>query len=180
MFGFLKKKKEEPEYDVTNLTLHDLNVGFVVDYDMKSWVVREAYEYDWGNENFSKEYKMDSGDEVGFLSVEEDGEMNITFTQSIKLRKIDEDIAKKVSKNGRPPRKIHYEGETFYLDSDSAGYFRDCANSSNDWQELISWEYYNEEEDKVISITQWDEETFEAFSGPVLEPYHFSTILPGT
>ena len=68
MFDFFKKKKKV-SYDVTNLSLKDLDVGFIFDYDMKSWVVKEVYKYDWGNNNYTSEYKVDSGDEVAFLPV---------------------------------------------------------------------------------------------------------------
>lgn len=179
MFDFFKKKKEEPSYDVTNLTLKDLNFGFIFDYDLKSWVVKEVYEYDWGSNNFSKEYKIDSGDEVAFLSIEDDSELNITLTKAIKIRKIDEDFVEEIVKNEKAPSKIHYEGVLYYLDAESAGYFRDCAKETNDWEELMAWEYYDENEEKIISITQWDERTFDAYAGIVLESHEFSNIIPG-
>jgi hypothetical protein len=72
---------------------------------MKSWVVKEVYEYDWGNNNFTREYKIDSGDEVGFLHIEDDGELNITFSNSIKIRKIEEDVSEEIQKNEKPPLK---------------------------------------------------------------------------
>ena len=50
MFSNPFKKKKEPDYDVTNLSLKDLETGFIFDYDMKSWVVEESYEYDWGQQ----------------------------------------------------------------------------------------------------------------------------------
>ncbi len=177
MFDFFKKKKE-PVYDITQLTLEDMDVGFIVDYNLKSWVVKEVYEYDWGNHNFSKEYKLDSGDEVGFLGVENDGELHITFSKSIKIRKIEEDVAEEISKTEKAPSCIHYDGETYHLDADTSGYFRDCGKKAEDWEELISWEYYNDEEDKILNITQWDDRTFEASGGIVLQTFHFSNILP--
>lgn len=180
MFDFFRKKKKEPDYDVTNLSLRDLDFGFVFDYDMKSWVVKEVYEYDWGDNNFTKEYKVDSGDEVAFLSVDDDAELTITITKQIKIRKIEEDLTEEIVKTEKAPGKIHYEGDTYYLDSDSAGYFRDCGKETEDWEELFSWEYYDENEDKIISITQWDERTFDAYAGVFLEPYKFSNILPGS
>lgn len=180
MFDFFKKKKEEPAYDVTNLSLRDLDFGFIFDYDMKSWVVKEVYEYDWGDNNFTKEYKIDSGDEVAFLSVDDDSELTITLTKSIKIRKIEEDLREEITQTEKAPSKIHYEGQTYYLDADNAGYFRDCGKETKDWEEFFSWEYLDENEDKIISITQWDERTFDAFAGIVLEPYHFSNIIPGS
>ena len=178
MFNLFKKKKE-PEYDITNLQITDLDVGFVFDYDLKSWIVREKYEYDWGSNNFSHEFKIDSGDDVAFLSVEDDGQLNLGFFRPLKIRKIDEDVADEIVKNEKAPRQLHYEGETFYLDSDSAGYYRDCGKPDEDWEEMISFEYLNDEEDRILSITQWDEETFEASIGIVLQSHEISNLLPG-
>lgn len=178
MFDFFKKKRE-PSYDVTNLGLQDLDFDFIFDYDMKSWVIKEVYEYDWSNNNFSHEYKIDSGDEVAFLSIEDSSDLVITLTKAIKIRKIDEDIAKMVTDSKKAPQQLHFEGETFYMSSESAGYFRDCGKKTEDWEELFSWEYFNENEDKIISITQWDEHTFDAFAGIVLAPHQISNIIPG-
>ncbi len=179
MFDFFKKKKAEPAYDVTNLSLRNLDIGFVFDFDMKSWVVKEMWEYDWGNQNFTAEFKIDSGDDAGYLHIEDDDELDITFMKSIKLRKIEEDVMEEVEKKERPPRKIHYEGELYHMEEDSAGYCRDCSKEKEEWEEFISWDYYSEDEKKVISITQWDEHNVEAHAGVVLKEYQFSNIIPG-
>ena len=178
MFDFFKKKKA-PDYDVTNLGLKDLNVGFIFDYDLKSWVVKEMYEYDWGSNNFSHEYKVDSGEETAFLSVDDSSDLVLTLTKAIKIRKLDEDFARIVADTKKAPAQLHYEGEVYYMANESAGYFRDCGKKTEDWEELFSWEYFDENEDKIISITQWDEHTFDAFGGRVLEPHQISTIIPG-
>ena len=177
MFNLFKKKKE-PEYDVTNLTVKDLNYGFIFDYDMKSWVVKEVYKYDWGGNFFTKEYKIDSGDEVAFLGVEDDAELTISFAKSMKMRKIEEDVFEAITEQKKAPSKIHYKEETFYLDEDSAGYFRDLAEDRA-WEELIAYDYLNEDETKFISLTQWDERTVEAYTGILLKPYQISNIIPG-
>lgn len=178
MFDFFKKKKQ-PAYDVTNLSIRDLDVGFIFDYDLKSWIVKEVYEYDWGNNNFSKEYKVDSGDEVAFLSVEDDADLTLTLTKSIKVRQIDEDIVKILTDTQKAPDQLHFDKEVYFLSSESTGYFRDCGKKTEDWEELFSWEYYDADEEKIISITQWDERTFDCFGGIVLVPHQISNIIPG-
>jgi hypothetical protein len=177
MFDFFKKKKE-PGYDVTNLSLKDLNVGFIFDYDMKSWVVNEVYKYDWGNNNFTSEYKVDSGDEVAFLHIADEGELEISLSKSIRISKIDEAITDEIEKNEKPPRKIHYSEELYYLEEDAAGYFRDLSKETEDWEELVTWEYMNDEATKVLSITQWDIRNIEASAGLILKEYQFSNIIP--
>ena len=177
MFDFFKKKKA-PTYDVTNLSLKDLNVGFIFDYDMKSWVVKEVYKYDWGNNNFTSEYKVDSGDEVAFLHIADEGELEISLSKSIRISKIDEAITDEIEKNEKPPRKIHYSEELYYLEEDAAGYFRDLSKETEDWEELVTWEYMNDEATKVLSITQWDTRNIEASAGLILKEYQFSNIIP--
>jgi hypothetical protein len=177
MFDFFKKKKA-PTYDVTNLSLKDLNVGFIFDYDMRSWVVKEVYKYDWGNNNFTSEYKVDSGDEVAFLHIADEGELEISLSKSIRISKIDEAITDEIEKNEKPPRKIHFDEELYYLEEDAAGYFRDLSKETEDWEELVTWEYLNDEATKVLSITQWDIRNIEASAGLVLKEFQFSNIIP--
>ncbi|WP_462248356.1 DUF4178 domain-containing protein [Ekhidna sp.] len=179
MFSNPFKKKKEPEYDVTNLSVLDLDTGFIFDYDMKSWVVQETYEYDWGNNNYSNEYKVHSGDETAFLSVEDDGDINLSMVKSIKLRTIEEDISDEITKNKKPPKTIHYQNESYFLENDSAGYFRDTTKKTEDWEELITWEYYNEAEDKIVCFTQWDEHNIDAAAGKVIEVHQITDIIPG-
>ncbi|MEP1096692.1 MAG: DUF4178 domain-containing protein [Cyclobacteriaceae bacterium] len=179
MFNNPFKKKKEPEYDVTNLSIKDLETGFIFDYDMKSWVVEESYEYDWGNNNFSREYKVNSGDEVAFLNVEDDGELNLSMVKAIKIRAVEEDLMDEIVKKKTPPKQIHYQKELYFLENDAAGYFRDSAKKTEDWEELLTWEYYNEEEDKLVCITQWDDHNIDASAGLVLNEHQVSEIIPG-
>ncbi|MFY0593406.1 DUF4178 domain-containing protein [Roseivirga sp.] len=176
VFDFLKKKKE-PKYDVTNLSVKDLDEGFVFDYNLKSWVVKEVYQYDWGKNIFTKEYKIDSGDEVAFLSVSDNGELDLSITKSIKMQELGDGIREEIRKK-EAPAELEYEGTKYLLDEDSAGYFNDVTAKSSEWEELISYDYLNEEETLCISITQWDERNFEASAGNVIQHFEISNITP--
>lgn len=178
LFDFFKKKEEEPKYDVTNLQLTDLDQGFIFDYNMKSWQVKEVYQYDWGKNNYSYEYKIDSGDEVLYLSLEDQGDLILSVVKSIKIRILGESITEEIVRNQKPPDRLVYENETYYLDSDSAGYFNDKTKGTGDWEELIAWDYFNKEEEKIISIVQWDERNFEASAGIMIKDFEISNIIP--
>jgi hypothetical protein len=180
IFDFFKKK-QEPSYDPTNITIKDLQKGFVLDYDMKSWVVREAYIYDWGGHYFTREYKLDSGDDSCYLHVDTNDDLSLTVSRKIKVRSIDEDLPEYIQQHEHPPKKVHYQGVTYLLDKESPGYFRDLADPDREeyWSELVSWEYYDEQEKNFISVEQWGEREFEAAIGKTAEAYQFSNILPG-
>lgn len=173
------KKKEEPSYDPTNMSVRDLDKGFVFEYDMKTWVVNEVYEYDWGNNFFTREYKIDNGEEQLFLSIEEDDELEISISKKIKIRAIDEDLPEQIVNTERPPKKLHYDGKTFLLENESPGFFHDMANSDKDaWDEFISWSYYDDSEKFILCIEQWEEREFESSYGVFVEDYEISNIIP--
>lgn len=184
LFGFGKKKKEEESYNPLDLKVTDLKEGFLFDFDMESWIVKEAYEYEWGNNFYSKEYKVDNGTQKMFLSVSEEDELEIVMSEKIKVSRIDEDVVDEIKDRERPPKTIHYKGQKFYRESAEEGYFRELKEGvdreSADWDRLISWEYYDEEEESVLTIEQWGDDEFEASLGVCVKEFQISNIIPSS
>ena len=178
LFDIFKKKEEESSYNPTDISLSDLDKGFILEYDLKTWEVKEVYEYDWGNNNFTREYKLDDGSEVVFLHLEEDDEPFITVQKKVKLRAINEDLPETIEKKERPPKKLEYKNILFYRDSESAGYFKPADKEGDDWDEVLSWDYYDENDEYVLEIEQWGDHEFEASFGKVAKVHEFSNILP--
>ncbi|BDD05417.1 DUF4178 domain-containing protein [Aureibacter tunicatorum] len=178
LFDFFNKKKDEPSYDPTNLKLSDLNVGFIVEYDMQNWEVKKAFEYDWGNNCFTKEFQLFDGKEYIYLSVDDNTEMELSVTRPVKIRHIEEDLPEYIVSRETPPSKISYEGVTYFLDEDSAGYCKEFGEDEGSWAELINWDFYDKSEEKILSITQWGEKEFEASIGTVVKEFQFSNIIP--
>ncbi|MEM8938038.1 MAG: DUF4178 domain-containing protein [Bacteroidota bacterium] len=181
LFDIFKKKDKEPNYDPSNITIKDLNQGFVFDYDLKTWEVVEAYEYDWGSNYFSKEFKISDGNEVLFLEIEEDDELEVSIHKKIKVPAIDPDLPDRIVKKGKPPKKLEYMGVVYFRDDENPGYFRnlaDDANKDDSWSELISWSFYDENEEKILTIEQWGEQQFEASQGKYIKHFEVSNILP--
>jgi hypothetical protein len=181
-FGFFKKRKKEQEaeklhYDPTNLHVRDLRKGFVIDYDFKSWEVTAEYEYDWGNEYFSYEYKLVSADDSLFVYVEEDDELTIIVSRKIPFGRLDDEVEEAIKKKGKPPKKITYEGITFYRNSESVGFFKEIGTSGMS-EEFINWEYTDETGKFILNIEQWDDDVFAAALGEQVSENAFSNILP--
>ncbi len=176
LFDFFKKK--EPTYDANNIMITDLDIGFVFDYDLKSWMVKNIYQYDWGNNNYSYEYLIESGDSQKFLSVSQEDGLELSVGEKVKLRKIDDSFADAITQNNRPPKKIFYDNKEFFFDEESAGYFNDVSAKSDSWEEFVSWEYCDDDEDYLITIEQWDEREFDASYSKYIEEYEISNILP--
>ena len=177
-FGFFnkKKKKKEPHYDPTNISVMDIRKGFLLDYDAKSWEVTEEFEYDWGDEYFTYEFKLVCEDENYFLYLEKDDEIEITLSKKISFGILNEEVEKKIRRKGRSPKTIKYDGKTFYRESEGAGNFRNIDNEK--WQGFMSWSYLDKSGKYSLTIEEWDEGEYEASYGMIMEESDFSNILP--
>lgn len=176
-------KNKKPDYDPLNVKVTDLRLGFVFDYNLESWIVKEEYEYDWGDNCFTREFKITNGDKTAYLHVEDDDEVKITISDKIKIRKIDEDLPEYIRSNGESRTKLVYNNKTYFLDKESPGFYRDVAkspdkNKDESWTEFISWDYYDESEKFAISIEQWGENEFDASVGEIIEEFKISNIIP--
>ncbi|MBI9035421.1 MAG: DUF4178 domain-containing protein [Bacteroidales bacterium] len=174
IFDFFKKKEEK--YDALNIKVTDIDMGFVFDYNMETWMVTQVFDYDWGNNNFSKEFKIENGKDSAFLNIDQDDELTITISSPIKIGIIEEDIAHEIEFNQHPPKELNYKGRKYFFDEESPGFFR--ADEKEDWIEFISWDYYDEKDEYILSIEQWDERKYTASHGVVVPEFEISNILP--
>ncbi len=170
-------KRKQPNYDSTNIRVTDLDVGFVFEYDLESWEVQASYEYDWGDNFFSKEYKINNGTRTLYLAVEEDDEISLSVSDKIKVRVLGENVFNDLMNHQKPPTTITYKDNKYFFEKESPGYFNDIARGE-DWVEFISWDFEDESGDNIITIEQWDEKEFEASAGKSIKEFEISNILP--
>lgn len=174
-FDFFKKKKQL-EYDPTQISILDVRKGWIFDYDLQTWEAVEEYEYDWGNDNFTYEFKIVSGRSTAYLHIENDDEVFCTLTKKLNFAALDEAIEQRIVRKGRPPKKIRLENITYYRDAERPGFFRNIE--AEQWREFISWDYYDEDEEHTLAVEQWGEHEFEASIGLVVPETAFTNILP--
>ena len=151
--------------------------GSVFEYDLKSWVVLHVYEYQWQSGSSSVEYLVDCGTEQWFLCIDNDANLNISLTQRVKVRVIDPKLPDTIIANEQPPTTIKYKDTEYLLDSESVGVFRE---ENGEWADLISWDYSDATESKLLCIEQWGERDFDAACGIAIKEFLISNILPGS
>ena len=178
LFDIFKKKEVAPEYDVTDLKVSDIREGFVFDYDMMTWEVVEEYEYDWGNGNYSYEFKVTDGNQVRYLAMEDGDTLFLAMTKKLKIREIAEDLPEQIVKNEKPGTKITFDGCDYFMELESPGYMR--AVSSEDWNEIISWSYEDKAGKNILTLVRLDDFAFDASVGKRVEEYEITNILPVT
>jgi hypothetical protein len=173
------KKNAEPKskYDILNMKVTDLRVGFMFDYDMSNWIVDAEYEYDWGNEYFTKEFKITNGIDIKYLSIDSEDQEYVSIVEKIKLRQIDINLPEYIIEHQKPPKEIMFNNTKFLLEEENPGYFKDLGNDDQDWIEFLSWDY-EDYDNNVITIEQWGDKSFEAAIGKYIKNTAISNILP--
>jgi hypothetical protein len=173
IFDFFKKDKTEAQI---NFTVNTMKVGFMVDYFMKTWEVKKVYTYDWGNNFYSKEYLLDSGDETIYLSVEEDDKLICSIWNKLDIFEIDSGLVNSITSTDDAPDKLVYENKTFIRKESSQGSCQVDGESED--SELVNWMYKNPETKELLSIDRFGEEEFGAAKGNYVKEFEFSNILP--
>ncbi|MBI2876430.1 MAG: DUF4178 domain-containing protein [Candidatus Tectomicrobia bacterium] len=179
IWNFFKKKGEnEPEKldPLRDLILSRLKVGYLVDYDLRTWEVTGYSRYDWGRGEFSEEWELRCGDETIYLEREEDDEVEWKLSWKISLEVLGPQFKKRLKEEEEPPEEIVYEGVTYTLEGEGAGLFH--QNGRGEGLEFLCWDYVDEEGKQFLTLEQWGEEKYELSTGIEVEEYQFSHILP--
>jgi hypothetical protein len=177
VFDFFKKK-EEKEIRFEDLVLSKLKKGFMVDYDMKTYVVSACNKYEWEEGGTTDEWELKSGNEIWFLERDqEDGEVEWSMCQKLSISELEGDIAGEIERNEDPPEIVTYKGKQFAFEEDNVGeYFR---NGSDEGLSFVAWDFEDEAEEEFLTIEQWGETKFDMQVGFKVEEYQFTNILPG-
>ncbi|MCP4715332.1 MAG: DUF4178 domain-containing protein [Deltaproteobacteria bacterium] len=173
---FFKKDKQPPPEPVTDITLSTMKLGYLVDYDLKSWEVTAAHHYDWGEGDISYEWQLTSADETVCLEKETDDEVAWSLYRKIALSRLGGGVTELVRQTGDPPKEIVLDGVTYYQEEMSGGHF--FENGQGPGRQMISWHYEDDDGQRYLCIEQWGETAFEASLGEPVEEYQFSDILP--
>jgi len=174
IFDFLKKNKEET---IIDYTVNTLKKGYMLDYFLKTWEVKNVYIYDWGNNSYAREYFLHAGDESLYLYVEEDDELVSSVWRKIDVIDIQSDIIEIIKANDDAPQTISYNNSTFTKIESSLGHCMEEGDEDN-YDELISWTYQNKDNKELISVNRMGEEEFEFSLGNYVKEFEFSNILP--
>lgn len=173
---FGKKSEDKAPESFENPTLGDIKVGYMIDYDLKTWEVTAYNYYDWGEGDITEEWQLKAHDDTVYLELESDDEDEWSIGRPIQFASLGGDVRNRLFEKGAPPDEIQYDGITYYLDTVGGGRF--YKNGKGSGEEFYIWSYEDEEGEHFLSIEQWDVDEFEAGVAISVEAYQFSNILP--
>jgi hypothetical protein len=166
---------EEQEEEYREATLETMRVGYIVDYDLRTWEVVGCGTYDYDG-YISSEWELRAGDDLCFLEGgEEDGRLLWTLTSAILIGALAGDIAGDIRRSGDPAEEVGYSGKAYRSTEHGAGLYR--KDGQGEGREFVSWSFAAED-GHLLFLTQWGESEFSAFVGEQVEEYQFTDILP--
>ena len=169
-------RQSEDEQAYEEYSLGTMKVGFLVDYDLKTWQVTGYGTYDYDG-YVTEEWELRAGEEVNFLErAVEDGRAFWTLTRAIGMDEIAGDIAGAIAADGDPPEVVQFAGERYEGSESGAGLYR--KDGAVEGREFVNWSFAGDRR-KVLFISQWGERDFAAYAGSEVEEYQFTDILPG-
>lgn len=174
-FNLFKKKEEEAPIKV-DYSVHDLKPGYLLDYDMESWEVLAAYDYEYVTHS-SKEYKIRSGSKTMFLNVSDSNDLILGLSEEANINFIHSGL-RTGALDGKPMTRVNWEGEAYTIKETAEGKFREEGRSS--WAKFSSWEYVNPDGTKFIYVSKWEDNSIECYTGTFLKEYQISNILAST
>lgn len=171
---FKKKKNEEEEPIVLDITVDQLAVGHFVDYDLETYTVEKKYNNRYDAVE-TTEWQLKGGDNsVIYLEMENDDEKEFSVSKKIDYKEVMtwEDLLEFNEEKPQVPQELEYKGVIYYFDEGP-------LVGVCDGEEYIYAEYWNEKDNQAIVVEQWDETDFEVSHVKCVEEYEFSNIIKG-
>lgn len=174
IFDIFFKKDKKDGRDPLNITLSTMQSGDYVDFDMKTWLVKQTGHYEWNANDITKEWQLVSANDTIYLEMESGDESSWGVSKKINLARLGDHVRKAITDKGDPPETIIVDGIEYYLEISGGGYYYEHGKPLS--QKLLKWDYSDDQGDKFISIEQWGENEFDASEGITAHEYQFSNI----
>ncbi|OQY11388.1 MAG: hypothetical protein B6I31_04975, partial [Desulfobacteraceae bacterium 4572_19] len=123
LLNFFKKKEGIKDDPISDITLEKLKIGWMLDYDMKTWEVKSCSCYDWGSGDITYEWQLVCYNDTIYLEREPDDEDYWCISRKIPIAKIDKELKQYILQNNDPPDEIKYENRQYYQEEMGGGHF---------------------------------------------------------
>lgn len=173
-----RPRKIVEDYDPSSLSVDNLKEGYMVDYDLKTWLVTTTKQFDWDTGISAREFKLVSDIESIWVYLFKEGNhLTVTVNKPINIYAIDSNLETEIYHNRRPFNIITYQGIQYFRENALDGYLFNITSNSTGVK-TNTWEYYDQERKHYMRIEQQEQKNFRAVVGKIVSEFEFSEILP--
>lgn len=164
--GMFPLRKNSPQLPSLKRNVFNLQIGDIVEYMGIDWVVEDRLTYDVNGYTWI-EYMLQDGDNISWLSVEEDDVVTVAFLEPNNTLNVSEN----------PPKQLNFAEATYTcIDSGIAQMTRQGTIVRRN-AETCQYFDYKSGTDKLLSIEFWDGD-IEVTVGEKINPRSLR-LLPG-
>lgn len=175
---------KEPEADPLSLNVSNLQKDYLVDYDLKTWKVKDMRLLYWTegtkeNEHEVERYvELEEGKEEKVIHVDRDRPAHqVPLSAPVNVFTIDKSFEKHLTGNSfNAPTSLEYKDQTFFRETQKKGFNIDPEDKSYDIIE--SYNYLNEKRDEQLRIDFWGGDKVECYYGKFEKIIMFDNVLP--
>ncbi|AZQ62058.1 DUF4178 domain-containing protein [Flammeovirga pectinis] len=165
-------------YDPSKINVEDLQIGFLLDYNLQTYKVVEHFQYVTEDTNCEEKLVLITGiDERYIFKKYNVNNPFIRSTQKINIFSIDENLDTEILLKQRPKSVITYKGTNYYRDEESKGSIHSFKSNTIE-NRFKKWDYFDDSRLLYICIEQIDTNKFVAYQGKIEAEIAFSEILP--
>ncbi|MEN7546640.1 DUF4178 domain-containing protein [Rapidithrix thailandica] len=178
-YGFTVREPKEMDfsYDPANLSVENLETGYLVDYDLKTWQVAQHEQYDWNETASEKVVTLVHETETLILHLCK--EYNFTVIQRmdpLSIHAIQNGLEQKLLKGIMPDNILTVKDRLFYRDTRMEGWYFNLSKNKKA-QKVTLWEYFDESRKQHLRI-EVRGKNVKAWTGVQLSVYEFDEVLP--
>lgn len=175
ILNFFKGNKNNPQID---FKVKDLGVGYVLDYNLYTWVVENEYIYDWGDGYMSKEWRISNGKDTLLLFYDDSEGLEISVSEKINVLQELNSIREEIIHNGVPSKSLMYEGKKWLLSDENPCLYSETGKDNV--VEMVVWVFDDPTEKEFISFSQFGSKSIEGYKGKYIKEFEVSNILPAS
>jgi hypothetical protein len=172
LFDFFKKEEK-----VEDLTLFNLQIGSILEYDLSTWVIKDKTDYDWGNNQFTFEYSVENGTDSAYIHIHDSTPSKIDVSAGIKMFELGPEVKQTIVESDNPPKKITFKEIDYFLSDEFMGHCKSVNEDDDDWSKFVNWVFNNKDESEFVSISRWGETEMDAVHGKYSKEFEFSNFL---
>ncbi|SFT73500.1 protein of unknown function [Lishizhenia tianjinensis] len=173
IINFFKGSSKDPQVD---FKVKDLKVGYILEYNLTTWMVEKEYHYNWGEGYASKEWLIMNGNEKALLFYDDSEGEEISISKEINLLQDLNSVREEIITQDIPRRQFAYEGKTWSLTSENPCLYSEVGKGGQ--IEMVVWVFEDTNKDEFISFSRTGENNVTGYKGSYLKEFEIGNILP--
>ncbi|MCH2225518.1 MAG: DUF4178 domain-containing protein [Crocinitomicaceae bacterium] len=171
--GFFGKKEPKPEPKV-DFSIEDLKKGYILEYDLSTWEVKETATYNWLNGSKELEFEISDGKNDRYLNYSPEGK-KISIYWEEQLNKIWSGVRSKGLNNTiSPDDTFNYDNRTYHFFANGSANVEGSAESYG----MQNWLFESDCNEYLVSFNKYEDDSMDAYVGKRLNKHEISNILP--